>query len=171
MKVLVTTASQHGSTAGIAQVIGEVLASRGHEVSVTAADEVGSLAGFDAVVLGSAVYTGHWMPPAVQLAGRVGAELPGRPVWLFSSGPGGDPSRKMVQQMGADPADVPRLISVTRACDHRVLAGKLDHHGLRGLQRAALWVVRGLEGDFRDWATIRSWAGSIADQLQTSSAA
>jgi menaquinone-dependent protoporphyrinogen oxidase len=170
MKVLVAAASRHGATMGIARALGEVLASRGIDVSVAAGGDVGALAGFDAVVLGSAVYTGHWLAPAMRLANRVGAELPGRPVWLFSSGPVGHPSRKLVQQMGADPVDVPKLMSVTRARQHRVLAGRLDRHDLRGFERASLWVFRGLEGDFRDWATIQAWASSIADGLLTAAA-
>jgi menaquinone-dependent protoporphyrinogen oxidase len=174
MKVLVAAASQHGSTTSIARVVAEVLKSRGLEVSVAdVADpgDVGALAAYDAVVLGSAVYTGRWMSPAVKLAERVATELPGRPVWLFSSGPVGNPSRKLVRQMDADPVDVRELILITQAREHRRLAGKLDRHELHGLQRASLLLFRGLEGDFRDWATIRSWAGSIADQLLAPAAA
>lgn len=165
MKVLVAAASRHGSTAEIARSIGEVLRSAGIEVEVVAPEGVGELSAFDAVVLGSAVYTGHWLEPAISLAERVGRELPGRKVWLFSSGPVGDPSRKLVQRMGADPVDLPAVAKSTRAREHAVFAGKLDRANLRGLQRTALLVLRGLEGDFRDWQAIRTWAQSIAEDL------
>ncbi len=171
MKVLVAAASRQGSTAEIAQAIGDVLRSRGLEVTVHRAESVGPLAGIDAVVLGSAVYSGHWLPPAIALAHRIADELPGRPVWLFSSGPVGNPSRKLVQRMGADPVDLPEVLAATRARGHKMLAGKLDRKDLRGFQRAALSVVRGLEGDFRDWQGIRGWAGSIAEQLLAATAA
>ena len=165
MRALVTAASRYGSTAEIAQMIGEVLRSRGVTVTVAAPDDVGPLAQFDAVVLGSAVYTGHWLHPAIGLARRVATELPGRPVWLFSSGPVGDPGRKLVQQMGADPVDLPALVTATGARGHTMFAGKLDRRNLHGLQRATLWVFRSLEGDFRDQDAIRGWAQSIAEQL------
>ncbi|MGH9114915.1 MAG: flavodoxin domain-containing protein [Acidimicrobiales bacterium] len=126
---------------------------------------------FDAVVLGSAVYTGHWLEPAIGLARRIRTELVGRPVWLFSSGPVGDPSRKLVQQMGADLVDLPAVLKATRAREHRMFPGKLDRHNLRGMQRAALLFFRSIEGDFRDWKAIREWAGSIADQLPEATAA
>jgi menaquinone-dependent protoporphyrinogen oxidase len=155
VKVLVTAASRYGSTAGIAAAIGDVLRSRGFEVTVAPPDDVGALVGFDAVVLGSAVYTGHWLAPAIALADRVGTELPGRPIWLFSSGPVGDPSRKLVQQMGADPVDLAPALKATRATEHRMFPGKLDRHNVRGLQRAALVFFRGIEGDFRDWQAVR----------------
>jgi menaquinone-dependent protoporphyrinogen oxidase len=171
MRVLVTAASRNGSTAAIAQAIGEVLQSDGLEVTVIAPDEIGALREFDAVVLGSAVYTGHWLSPAIGLAERIGRELPGRPVWLFSSGPVGDPSRKLVQQMGADQVDLPLVLKATRAREHKMFAGKLDRRNLRGLQRAGLFVFRSIEGDFRDWQGIREWADSIAEQLLAATAA
>ena len=171
MKVLVTAASRHGSTAEIAQAIGEVIQSRGFAVTVAPPDKVGALREFDAVVLGSGVYIGHWLAPAIGLADRIDRELPGRPVWLFSSGPVGDPSRKLVQQMGADPVDLPAVLKATRARGHKIFAGKLDRHNLRGPQRAALFVFRSLDGDFRDWEGIGSWAQSIADQLLEARAA
>ncbi|HET9092975.1 MAG TPA: flavodoxin domain-containing protein [Acidimicrobiales bacterium] len=171
MKVLVTAASRYGSTRAIADAIGEVLGSHGFEVTVAPPEEVGETAGFDAVVLGSAVYTGHWLPPAIDLAERIGSELPGRPVWLFSSGPVGDPSRKLVRQMGADPVDLPRVRQATRAREHKVFAGKLDRSNLRGIQKIALSLFRSLEGDFRDWDAIRGWAEAVAGQLSASTAA
>lgn len=165
MRVLVSAASRNGSTEEIAGAIGDVLRSRGFEVALTPPGDVGVLTGFDAVVLGSAVYTGHWLAPAIGLAQRIGTELSGPPVWLFSAGPVGDPSRKLVQQMGADPVDLPEVVAATRAREHRMFPGKLDRHDVRGLQRAGLLLFRGLEGDFRDWSAVREWAGSIADQL------
>lgn len=171
MTVLVTAASRYGSTTEIAQAIAEGLRSRGLPVTVEAADEVGALTQYDAVVLGSAVYVGHWLAPAVALAERIGKEIPGRPVWLFSSGPVGDPSRKLVQQMGVDPVDLPALTKATAARGHKIFAGRLDRQNLRGLQRAAMWLFRSFDGDFRDWDEIKTWSHSVADQLMGSSTA
>jgi menaquinone-dependent protoporphyrinogen oxidase len=100
---------------------------------------------------------------------RSGDALAARPVWLFSSGPVGDPSRKLVQQMGADPVDLAEMIGATDARDHRVFAGKLDKRNLSLPQRAALVVMRGLEGDFRDWTKVKEWATRIAEALQCGS--
>lgn len=171
MKVMVSAASRYGSTSAIAQTIGEVLQSRGHEVVIIAPDAIESVAQFDAAVLGSAVYVGHWLPPAIRLAHLVAAEMPGRPIWLFSSGPVGDPSRKLVKQMGQDPVDLPAVLQTTRAREHKMFAGKLNRQNLRGPSRAALLVFRSFEGDFRDWQAIRNWAESIAEQLSTATAA
>jgi menaquinone-dependent protoporphyrinogen oxidase len=90
MKVLVTAASKHGATAEIGATIGEVLGGeQGLDATVVPPEEVAAVDGYDAVVLGSAVYAGHWMAAAKELVDRAGSALAGKPVWLFSSGPGG----------------------------------------------------------------------------------
>jgi menaquinone-dependent protoporphyrinogen oxidase len=93
MKVLVTAASKYGSTAEIAQAIGAVLAKSGLETTVASPQEAGSVEAYGAVVLGSAVYAGRWQKEAKELVERAGDSLTGRPVWLFSSGPIGDPPK------------------------------------------------------------------------------
>ena len=110
MKVLVSAASKHGSTAEIARAIGEVLEDRGLEVALISPEEVQSIEGFDAAVLGSAVYAGHWLKPAMELVERLGEALADVPVWLFSSGPIGDPPKPE-----EDPVDVAELMEATGA--------------------------------------------------------
>jgi menaquinone-dependent protoporphyrinogen oxidase len=165
MRVLVTAASEHGATAEIAEAIGRVLRGRGLDARVVAPGDVEGIDGYDAVVLGSAVYSGRWLAPARELVDRCGPALAARPVWLFSSGPVGDPSRALTRKMGEDPADLAAVREATGARDHRMFAGRLERRHLGLAQRAALTVVRGLEGDFRDWSEIERWAAGIADEL------
>src|SRR5579859_4427812 len=96
-RVLVSVASERGSTTEIARVIGEKLAASHITVDIIPPAAVDSIDGYDAVILGSAVYVGHWLAPASDFAVRFRDPLAARPVWLFSSGPVGDPSRKLVQ--------------------------------------------------------------------------
>jgi menaquinone-dependent protoporphyrinogen oxidase len=70
MKVLVSAASRHGATAEIARTIGETLAEAGLEVVVLPPDAVTTLDGYDAAVLGSGIYIGHWMDTAKHLVER-----------------------------------------------------------------------------------------------------
>jgi menaquinone-dependent protoporphyrinogen oxidase len=169
MRVLVTAATKYGSTAEIARTVGDVLAEHGFDTTVLPPEEVGSIEDYDAVILGSAAYAGHWLEPAKDLVDRSGDALAARPVWLFSSGPVGDPSRKMVQKMGEDPVDVAEILAATKARDHRVFAGKIDRKNLSFPERAMLMAFRGLEGDFRDWAEVKEWASGIADALGSGS--
>ena len=90
MRVLITAATKHGATGEIAQVIGDALRERGLDPTVLEPEQVDNVDRYDAVVLGSAVYAGHWLKPARALADRCAPALRARPVWLFSSGPEGD---------------------------------------------------------------------------------
>jgi menaquinone-dependent protoporphyrinogen oxidase len=161
MKVLVTAATKYGATGEIAQAIGEVLREHGLDTTV---DPPGDAAvdGYDAVVLGSAVYAGHWLKPARELVDRSRDALAARPVWLFSSGPVGDPPKPE-----EDPVDVAEIVAATAARDHRVFAGKLVRRQLGFADKAIAVALRVPDGDFRDWTEIRRWAAGIAEALRS----
>ena len=160
MKVLVTAASKHGATSGIADAIASVLTVRGFEVIIKEPGRVEEVHTYDAIVVGSAVYGGHWMRPAIDLTHRFAERFPGKPVWLFSSGPIGDPPKPT-----EDPVDVAQIMTVTGARDHRLFAGKLDKTVLSFPERAIVGALRAPQGDFRNWDEIHTWAEGIAESL------
>lgn len=124
------------------------------------ADGADALDVYDAVVIGSAVYAGHWLKEARRLAEQV-AGLDRRPaVWLFSSGPIGDPPKP-----DEDPVDVTEISDMTGSRGHAVFAGKLDRSTLGFGERAITLALRAPEGDFRDWDAIAAWADRIAEDL------
>jgi menaquinone-dependent protoporphyrinogen oxidase len=157
----VTAASRHGSTAEIAHAIADELTADGFDVTVLAPDLVTSARDYDAVVLGSGVYAGHWLPSATELLERHAQELAQRPVWLFSSGPLGDPPKPT-----EDPIDVARIRARIGARGHRVFPGKIAKDELGFAERAIVRIVRAPEGDYRPWDEVRGWAQSIAGWLQ-----
>ena len=144
MKVLVCAASKYGATSEIAQAVADVLAERGCQVTVLPPEQAGTVEEFDAVVLGSAVYMGQWMKPARQLAARSGDALAARPVWLFSSGPIGEPAKP-----ADNPVDVTKILKATNARDHKVFAGKLAKEQLSFPDRAVVSAIRAEDGDCR----------------------
>jgi menaquinone-dependent protoporphyrinogen oxidase len=158
--VLVAAASKHGATLDIADVIAGVLSHRGFEVVDKQVDEVGDLGGIDAAVIGSAVYVGRWMPEAVSFVDRFGAQLSALPVWLFSSGPVGDPPKPAGEPEGA--VEIARNIN---AREHRVFGGNLDTDRLGIGERLIVGMLKAPQGDFRDLDEVRAWAGRIADEL------
>jgi menaquinone-dependent protoporphyrinogen oxidase len=160
MRVLVSAASRHGSSAEIARTIGDVLASAGLDVTVAAPRDVAAVEEFDAVVLGSGVYAGHWLEDAKALVARYHAHLAERPVWLFSSGPLGDPLAP-----AGDPADAVPMLEATLARDHRVFGGRLSRRDLSFPEKLIVSAVRAPEGDFRQWDDIRAWATEIVAEL------
>jgi menaquinone-dependent protoporphyrinogen oxidase len=163
--VLVSAASQHGATAEIASAVAGELSARGIVTALVPPDEVSTVDGYDAFVIGSGVYAGHWLEPAKELTSRFRESLAEHPVWLFSSGPVGDPAGRFAKAMAKEPADVAAVRSAVGARDHHMFAGKLDRKALRPAQRALLRIFGGLDGDFRDWTQIRHWADEIAAEL------
>lgn len=165
MRILVTAASKHGATAEIAEAVARNLRSLGHAVEVVPPQDVASLEPYEAVVLGSAVYTSHWLAPAKQFAAQHAAALRERPVWLFSSGPIGDPPKPQ-----ETPADVAAILDQTGARAHQLFAGRLDRSQLGFAARAVTRVVHAPDGDFRDWTAVADWAVGIASTLSSETA-
>jgi len=165
VRILVIVASKHGSTAEIAEALGRGLAERGFTAEVKDASSVSELAGYDAVLLGSAVYAGRWMKSIRELIELRHEELLGRPVWLFSSGPVGEPLRP-----AEDPVDVATIAAALDTRGHRVFPGKLDKSKLGLAEKALVMSMRVPDGDFRNWDEVAAWAGEIADALGPSSA-
>jgi menaquinone-dependent protoporphyrinogen oxidase len=160
MKVLVTAASKHGSTTEIASVIATVLQKADVEAEVIDPESVTTLTGYDAVVVGSAVYAGHWLGPAREFVLRYELELADLPVFLFSSGPIGDPPKP-----AQDPADMMELDEAIGAVDHQVFAGRVTRSQLNAFERLVTMVVHA-DGDFRPWDDIADWANEIARFLK-----
>ncbi len=162
MRVLVTAASKHGATAEIAQAIATELTAQGIAAEARAITDVATLEGYDAVILGSAVYVGKWMSEAKDFVAAHADELRRRPVWLFSSGPLG-----ITPKPTEDPVDMAPMMEATGAREHRLLVGSLDRAKLGMGERIVVRAVHAPYGDFRDPATIREWAHHIAAQLAT----
>ncbi len=160
MKALITVASRHGATGEIGEVIAEILRDAGITVETRAPENVDSLAGYDAVVLGSAVYAGRWLEGARRFAERHHAELRTQPLWLFSSGPIGQPLAPTEESV-----DVSRLARELGAQAHRTFAGRIDPAALGWVERTITRMVKSPDGDFRDWEAVRSWADEIAAAL------
>ena len=166
MRILVTAASRHGSTLEMASALGKALTDIGLEVEVKPMHELDGVAGFNAVVLGSAVYMGRWLPDAAAFVQRHAVELGARPVWLFSSGPIGSPDPKPV----GDPTGIAELIAAVHARGHRTFAGRLDRGQLGIGERIVVSAVGASEGDFRDWEALGEWAKEIAIGLKAATA-
>jgi menaquinone-dependent protoporphyrinogen oxidase len=160
MKVLVTAASKHGATAEIAGVIRAVLEQEGLSVDLIAPEDVERVDGYDAVVLGSGVYAGHWLKPAKEFVRRYEAELQDRPVFVFSSGPVGAPPKE-----SDEPAEIPALDASTHPIDHRVFGGRITPSQLGPFEKLIVKVVKAPMIDDRPWEEIADWAKEIARYL------
>lgn len=163
-RFLVVVASRHGATREIAQAIAERITESpaGLTAVVLPVEQRPDPRAFTAVVLGSAVYLGHWLEEARTYAAENAEALRERPVWLFSSGPIGEPPFPP-----DEPYDAAPLQTLTGARAHRVFPGRLDRASLGFRERAMVTALRAPVGDFRDWAAVREFADEIARALVT----
>ncbi|WP_020658963.1 flavodoxin domain-containing protein [Amycolatopsis benzoatilytica] len=172
MRLLVAVASRHGSTRQIAEEIGRsaarasLLLGEFADVEVRPPAQAGALAGYDAVILGSAVYNGRWLDEARRLAESERVVLARLPVWLLSCGLPGTSAGEAIA-----PAEAARLENLVRSHEHRVFRGKLDWHGLDPGEREHAVKLRLGCGDQRDWADIRNWAYTVIGALHAAETA
>lgn len=166
MSVLVVWASRLGSTREVAERIGARLSEDGLDVRVESADDARVRPADEAVIVGSAVYAGHWLAPAVAFARREMTSLGDRPAWLFSVGPVGERAARSTPQEAAEIDELERLF---RPREHRVFAGALDRSEIEGagFGRVERFIAKHFvpEGDFRDWEAIDHWADGIVTWL------
>lgn len=179
MRVLVTYATRHGSTAGIAERIAATLEEAGLGADAVPVEEVHDLDGYDAVVLGGAAYMFHWLKDATKFAERHQSELRGRPTWLFSSGPLGT---DVVDKQGHDvfetsrPREFDELTTLLHPRGERVFFGAWDPDapavglGERMFRHMPAAKSALPAGDFRDWAAIEAWARDIASEISSENA-
>ena len=162
MKVLVTVATRHGSTQMIGEALREELVATGVQAHLLEPELIADLGGYDAVVIGSGVYAGRWLKPARKFVDRFEGQLQRMPVWLFSSGPIGDPAKPT-----QPPADGLAIADRLRAMDHQVFEGRLERDLLGITERAVTRMVGAASGDYRPWVAITVWARRISASLKT----
>lgn len=163
MRVLVAYGSEHGATAEIAQAIGSELAQMGIQADVHPADEIADVRPYDAVILGSGIYSGRWAKAAVKFGKRYGDELAKRPVWLFDSGPidtsADEGKTKPVM-------DATELAARTHAREHVTFGGQFGPEDVgRFTQKMIGMGDKSPYGDFRNFDRIRAWARTIGGAL------
>jgi menaquinone-dependent protoporphyrinogen oxidase len=169
-RILVTYASEFGATRGVA----DLLAARLREHSAAVVDvqpvvNVHELSAYDAVVIGSAIYNGAWLPEAVHFVHFFASDLCRKPVAYFA----------VSMTMRADTAEHRRAVRsflepVVQAMpevvplDIGLFAGRIDVHKLPWLIRLRVRLTTHLRhGDYRKWQAIRAWADQILPALLT----
>lgn len=167
--VLLVYATKYGSTKEIAEAIGKTLEESGLAVDVKPVGDATSIAGYDAVVLGSALYIGKFMKDAKRFLETNQEELAKMPVAVFASGPmsAEEDMSEVDKQLEANLALVPSIKPIAT----KVFIGAYDPGKLRFPDTlVAKLPVSPLKGapakDERDWDAIRAWAKEVADKLK-----
>jgi len=160
--LVVVAASRHGGTCEIADRLARTLETQLPENwTVTRPDltDLRILDDADAVVLGSAIYYGHWLHSAARALKYV-KDVPAPELWLFSTGPISDVESQDAQIISAN-----AMVESGLAVEHQVFGGVLDTSRLSWVERTAVKALHVLPGDHRDWDQVDQWASRIAAQL------
>ena len=168
-RILVTYASRTGTTAGVAEAIGNSLAANGARVDVLPMSAVKDLAAYRAVVAGSAIRASKWLPEALEFVGKNQAVLSKVPFAMFTV------CITMAMANGENyRSGVASWVQPVRALVHPVsegyFGGMLDFNKLPNnfdTIKLRAMVTLGVfpRGDRRDWQAIRAWAESLKPQL------
>lgn len=158
-RVLVTYATRAGSTAEIAAAIARTLSDRGFAVNVKPIKARPEVTGYDAIIVGSAVRMGRWLPEAVDFVRMNQAALNGAPVALFTVhmlNTGNDETSRANRAAYLD-AVRPLINPVAEA----YFAGAMNFARLSFLDRLIARMVGAVEEDRRDWSAVEAWAEEV----------
>jgi len=121
---------------------------------------VPSVAGYDAVIVGGALYATRWHKDARKFVKRNMGELGSMPVYFFSSGPLDDT---------AATTDIPpvnqvaKLMAQVDARGHVTFGGRLEPD-VKGFMASK--VAANASGDFRDQVHVDRWVTSVLTELE-----
>ena len=164
-QILVTYASRFGATAGVAEAIGKTLTELGAQVDVLPMKDVPDLSTYQAVVAGSAINGGAWLPEALHFVQVHQAELRRKPfaaflVCMTLGMKNGEQYRSHIASW-LDP-----VRALARPVSEGLFAGALEIAKVPSFSdrlKFRFSVLFGVwkEGDHRDWNAIRSWAEGL----------
>ena len=161
MTILVATASRHGSTQRVGEVVTQTLLDAGLEVSLSDVGEVSldQARRSSAVIVGGAIYTGTWLPAATELFERVRATAV--PTFSFAVG---------VKDITSDPTtqEWAQAAGPVSPGARPVFGGAINSELLSIRERSLLAMVRAKDAEYTDWNAVRGWAERVAGLLQPS---
>jgi menaquinone-dependent protoporphyrinogen oxidase len=147
----------------VEEAIGQVLCEAGAAVDVRLVQNVTDVSPYRAVIVGSAIRMGRWLPEAMQFVETHREPLNRVPVACFVAcmtleddteekrstvAVYLDPVREVVQPVGVG-----------------LFAGAMDYGKLPFVFRLMMKAMGTPEGDFRDWEGIRAWAAGLRPAL------
>lgn len=163
--ILVTYASRNGSTIGVANFIAKTLSENGEQVEVLPMKEVSDISSYQAVIAGSAIQAGQWLPEAIDFVKKHQRTLSQKPfatflVCMTLAMPKADKYKEFVASW------LNPVRSLVKPLSEGCFAGALDIKNLHSFSdrlKFRLSVIFGVwkEGDHRNWEAIKAWTNNL----------
>ena len=164
-KVLITYSSRTGFTQGVAEMIAKTLSGDILDVDVVPMKEVRNISAYQAVIAGSGIQAGAWLPEAMDFIQKNQQELSEKQfaaflVCMTLAMKNGDTYRRHVKEWMQPVRDLVPTFS------ENIFAGGLDFDKIqtnvdRMKFRMSTLIGIWKEGDHRDWDAIQRWGQEL----------
>jgi menaquinone-dependent protoporphyrinogen oxidase len=155
-RILLAYTSKAGSTGEVANVIAAVLREKDMAVDIRLIKNVSDLSSYQAVIVGSCIRMGSWLPEAVDFVKKNQPVLSKIPTAYFltcATLGENTPENRQKVAVALDSAS-----ALVKPISTGLFGGKMDFSKLSLFDRFVAKMVGSTEGDFRDWEMIKAWA-------------
>lgn len=163
-RILVTYASRYGSSAEIAERIGEVLADADQSNEVLSVENVEQVEDYGAVVIGGPIYSGEWPSDLIEFIEEHESTLREMTVAFFIVALRLREDNEEMRRTVLETVDKYRV--TLQPVSIGLFAGVMDYSKLSSIVRLQMKTKNLPEGDFRDWEAIEAWATSLPEALE-----
>jgi menaquinone-dependent protoporphyrinogen oxidase len=169
-KILITYASEFGTTGEVAEAIGKILCREGNTVETKWVKHVKDLHNYSAVIIGSAIQYDRWMPEAIEFVTANQNILSKLPVaYFFTCLVLSKQTEKAEHRALAYSDKLYALVPQVKPISVGRFAGVLDYGkmplGFRLIAKGIYIIFRVQEGDYRDRDAIRAWTKDVHSKL------
>jgi menaquinone-dependent protoporphyrinogen oxidase len=161
-RVLISYASRCGSTGGVAEAMGQVLCGMGASADIRLVGNVNDLSPYHAVIVGSAIRRGKWLPEAMGFV-KDNQDILGRlPIAYFVvclTMKDNTAENRSTVMTYLDPLrkEAPKIQPVAVG----LFPGAVDFSKLSFVDKTILKAKGVSEGDYRDWSAVKAWASAV----------
>ena len=159
-RILVAYASRFGATREVAEAIARTIREAGAEVDLIPAVDAEDIRAYRAVLLGSPINQGQWLPSAIEFVNKHREQLESRPVVYFVVGL---TLRRDTPKNRAKMRQVLDFLPKVNLVATGLFGGSVRQ--VPWPLRILLMLVTRVTGDLRDWEAIEGWTRDLLPRL------
>jgi menaquinone-dependent protoporphyrinogen oxidase len=165
-RVLISYASRCGSTGGVAEAMGQVMCGMGASADIRLVGNVNDLSPYHAVIVGSAIRRGKWLPEAVGFV-KHNQDILGRlpiayfVVCLTMKDNTAENRSKVMAYLDPVRKEAPKIQPVAVG----LFPGAINFGKLSFVEKMFFEAKGVAEGDYRDWPAVKTWASAVGPML------